>query len=352
MDRTVTFPGTDITTPRVFAGSWRVEEQYFGKVDKEEIVGAFARSFSQGLPLNTAIEYGNGSGEPGRAERWGAEAVRAAGVEDPIVVTKYGVHMPLLHGSRSTPGCHPDSILEDFGSSRERLGFEPAGWVLHHYDQKTPVEEVLEAVNRLYDDGRIKLAGISHGFERLKGRDWRQDYDYWRQNGPFQLIEQNYNMLSGSSPLDHPQIAYALEHGLVATIYSVLGTGLASPRVLDGEMSPEDAKYGGFFEEDGTPKPNVAAARKVRDALMPRFESLGLEWVSGLVSLAASLHPQIVPIIGVRTEKHVDDLVFVLDHLLSSDQVGEIGEALSREGLLPGLAEFLHKTAGDRQPLY
>ncbi len=189
MDKTVTFPGTDVTTPRIFAGSWRVEESYFGKIDKEDIVGAFAHSFSKGLPFNTAIEYGNSSGDAGRSERWGAQGARAAGVENPIVVTKYGPHMPMLHGARSTPGCHPDSILEDFGSSRERLGFDPTGWILHHYDKKTPVEEILRAINRLHDDGRIKLAGISHGFETLKERDWRQDYDYWLQNGPFHLIE-------------------------------------------------------------------------------------------------------------------------------------------------------------------
>ena len=79
MQRTVTFGDTEVTTPRIFAGGWRVETKYFGEVDREGMISAFAHSFELGLPHNTAIEYGNSSGEPGRAERWAGEAARRAG---------------------------------------------------------------------------------------------------------------------------------------------------------------------------------------------------------------------------------------------------------------------------------
>jgi len=343
MHRTVTFGETGVSAPRIFTGGWRVETRYFGEVDREGMIGAFAHSFELGLPHNTAIEYGNGSGEPGRAERWAGEAARRVRDRQPVIFTKYGVHMPLLHNGRSTPGCHPDSILEDFGGSRERLGFAPTGWILHHYDKQTPVQEILRAINRLHADGRAKVFGISHGFERVEG-DWRASYDYWRLHGPFQVIEQGYNMASGASPLEQPQIAYGLEHGIVVTVYSVLGTGMLAPRVLDGRLPREDVKYARFFEADGEPKPALKNARALREALLPRFESLGLGWIAGVISLAASMHPLIVPIIGVRTREHVDDVQHALDHLLSADQVGEIAETLKGKGLLPGLTEFLDQT--------
>jgi hypothetical protein len=61
--------------------------------------------------------------------------------------------------------------------------------------------------------------------------------------------------------------------------------------------------------------------------------------------MAASIHPLIVPIIGIRTTDHVDDVLFALDHLLSADQVGEVAEMLRERGLLPGLTDFLKETA-------
>lgn len=342
MEKMVEIGNTGVRIPRIFTGGWRVEEKYFGAVDREGLLSTFAYSFFKGLPHNTAIEYGNPSGEPGRAERWAGEAVRRARIRDPVVFTKYGYYLPLLHGARSTPTCHPDSILEDFGGSRERLGFEPTGWIMHHYDKMTPAEDVLLAIRRLHHDGRVKVVGLSHAFERAHD-NWKDMYDLWWKQGLLHVIEQGYYLAEGRSPLEHPQIAYALDRGLIVTSYSMLGTGLLSPRVLDGQIEKSDRKYANFFEADGSPNPAVVGARKMREKLQPLFESWGLGWMTGLINFAASMHAQIVPIIGIRIREHVDDIVTVLDHLLSSEQVSAVNDALKRENLLPGLTGFLEK---------
>lgn len=341
VERTVEFPGTGVSAPRIFVGGWRVEEAYFGEIDKAETVDAFAYAFSHGLGYNGAIEYGNASGDPGRSERWAREAITAAGVDSPVVFTKYGVNMPLLHGTRRTPGCHPDSILEDFGGSRERLGREPAGWLLHHYDKLTPAEEIVKAINRLHGDGRVKVVGISHGFEYVKDGRWEEKYDYWRAHAPLHCQELGYNIVTGGNPLDNPRIAYGLKHGVVVTLYSCLGTGLLAPYVLDGKLDAGDKKFKRFHDEQGQPKPALATARTVRDALAGLFESWGIDWVAGVESLVASLHPRLVPIVGVRKRSHVDAVLSALDHLLDADRLGTVAETLKRQGLLPGVTAFI-----------
>ncbi|QWP76901.1 aldo/keto reductase [Lysobacter sp. K5869] len=197
---------------------------------------------------------------------------------------------------------------------------------LHAWDETTPVEEVLRAMDDLVRAGKLVYVGIS-------------DTPAW-QVARMQAIAD----LRGWSPLIALQIQYSLiertverdlmpmarELGLGVVPWSPLGMG-----VLTGKYSRADLDLGaGVPEAVGTRK-NVAAshgaltprALDIADAVKQVASELGK--TPAQVALAWTLLDPAVasPIVGVRTLAQLEDNLGALEVRFSEEQRARLDEA-------------------------
>jgi aryl-alcohol dehydrogenase-like predicted oxidoreductase len=130
--------------------------EFYGPRDDEQSLATLNRAIDLGVSfLDTAETYGLGHNEEliGRliAER-GSDAV--------TIATKFGI--------RREPGAYARGISNDPAYIREacekslkRLGVETIDlYYIHRIEKERPIEEVMEALSQLVDEGKIRHIGI------------------------------------------------------------------------------------------------------------------------------------------------------------------------------------------------
>ena len=102
--------------------------------------------------LDTADVYGSGD-----SERFIGEVL--VGRRDEVVLaTKFG-----QDASVPGPGGSRDHVRAAIDASSERLGFDVVDlYYYHRPDGVTPLEETLEAMQELVDEGRVRALGLSN----------------------------------------------------------------------------------------------------------------------------------------------------------------------------------------------
>lgn len=135
-----------------------------GRPDEERAVATVHAALDAGITLiDTADSYHWHADEYGHNERLVARALAAygPGADGVLVATKGGRGRP-GDGSWTIDG-DPAHLKRACEGSLRRLGVEAIGLYQQHYpDPRVPYEDSLGAVRELYDEGKIRAAGISN----------------------------------------------------------------------------------------------------------------------------------------------------------------------------------------------
>ncbi|MEU8510757.1 aldo/keto reductase [Kitasatospora sp. NPDC048722] len=135
-----------------------------GRPDEERAVATVHAALDAGITLiDTADSYHWHADEYGHNERLIARALAAygPGADGVLVATKGGRGRP-GDGSWTVDG-DPAHLKRACEGSLRRLGVEAIGlYQQHHPDPRVPYEDSLGAVRELYDEGKIRAAGISN----------------------------------------------------------------------------------------------------------------------------------------------------------------------------------------------
>lgn len=273
--------------------------------------------------IDTANQYTAGSSE--RLVGKFAEGRR----DQLVIATKYT--MTSRPKDPNAGGNHRKSMVRSVEDSLRRLGSDYIDLLyLHVWDQTTPVEEILRAMDDLVRAGKLIYVGIS-------------DTPAWRV-AQMQAIAD----LRGWSPLIALQIQYSLiertverelmpmaaELGLGVIPWSPLGMG-----VLTGKYSRADLDIGtGVPEAVGTRK-NVAAGngalteRSLVIADVVKEVAADIGKTPAQVALAWTLlHPAVSsPIIGARTLAQLEDNLGALEVNFSQAQRARLDQASAIE---------------------
>jgi aryl-alcohol dehydrogenase-like predicted oxidoreductase len=127
----------------------------------EEAIAVVHAALDAGVTLiDTADAYSKDEAEFGHNESLVAEALRSYGSADVLVATKGG------HTRRGTDwdlDGSPSYLRRACEGSLRRLGVEAIGlYQLHRPDPATPWEESMGALRALYDDGLVRMVGVSN----------------------------------------------------------------------------------------------------------------------------------------------------------------------------------------------
>jgi aryl-alcohol dehydrogenase-like predicted oxidoreductase len=240
-----------------------------------------------GTLIDTADVYCDGESESllGRL----VEGIRC----DVVIATK-AVSVPQRERRFDASRGH---LLSALDASLRRLGTDYVDlWQLHAYDDNTPIEETLAALDTAVASGKARYVGISNycGWQLAAAASWQRAVP-----GRAQLasVQMEYSLLQRGIEREVAPAAMALGLGLLP--WSPLGRGVLTGKYRTG--IPSDSRgasdrFGGFVEPYFTDE-----SRRIVDAVATASDGLGVAPVEVALAWVRDRPGVTAPIIGART---------------------------------------------------
>lgn len=204
-------------------------------------------------------------------------------------------------------------ILRAVEASLQRLGVEYIDlYQTHSFDDQTPIEETLRAMDNLVHAGKVRYIGCSnYPAWRLTEAIWTSQQNHLAR---FDSFQPHFN-LAHRSEFERELAEVCRVYGLGVIPYSPLAGGFLTGKYIRGQVEPESARIGGikrrYFNDKGW---------MIHEAV----ESLASQKsvTTSQVALAWLLSNPVVtsPIIGPRSLEQLEDNLGAVAFRLSTDE--------------------------------
>ena len=253
---------------------------------------------------DTAIAYQGGTSEQylGRSLRDFAKR------EDVVVATKFLPRTPEEIEAGITGQQHIQRMLD---KSLGNLGMDYVDlYIYHMWDWNTPVEDVLDGLNRAVKAGKARYIGISNCFawQLAKANDIARR-EGWAQ---FISIQGHYNLIFREE--EREMIPFCREENIALTPYSALASGRLSRRPGETTDRLEKDAYA-RFKYDATKAQDEVIIGRVAELADRRGVSMTE------ISLAWLLTKVTAPVVGATKFHHIEGAAKAVELALSDDEI-------------------------------
>ncbi|GBR54130.1 oxidoreductase [Neokomagataea thailandica NBRC 106555] len=227
-------------------------------------------------------------------------------------------------------GLSRHHILNACEESLRRLGRDHIDlYYLHEWDGLTPVEETLEALHTLREQGKIRYAGISNfsGWHAMKILSAAE-----RERLVAPVSQQIYYSLEARDA-EFELLPLALDQGLGVQVWSPLACGLLSGKFRRDRAAPEDTR-----RVEGWSEPEVRNGEKLYDTIEVLVRVAEEHGVSAArVALAWLLgRPGVTSVVlGARKESQLLDNLAAVELLLTDEQIDALERVSTPELIYP-----------------
>ena len=312
-------------SPVVF-GAWAIGGWMWGGANRKDSLRAIHACLEHGITsIDTAPIYGFGL-----SEEIVGEAVRGRRNRYEIL-TKAGMRWKDTKGTyyfstRDNDGNSRDiyrysgkeSVISECEESLRRLGTETIDlYQIHWPDESTPIEETMEALDLLIQQGKIRAAGVSN-------------YSVEQMEQASTVIRLSSNQVPYSMvrrDIEEDIVPWCVENGCGILAYSPLQRGL-----LTGKITPETT----FSPGDSRPEmphfkiDNLIKTNQFLDSIKPLAQEKGIT-LSQLVIRWTLERPGItVALVGARDETQVVQNAGATGVTLTSEEMEQIDAALDQ----------------------
>jgi aryl-alcohol dehydrogenase-like predicted oxidoreductase len=208
-------------------------------------------------------------------------------------------------------------IEEECNKSLKRMNIETFDLYYAHVDDRvTPLEESLEAFDRLVKAGKVRLIGASNYLAwRLEQARWLSQTNDW---GAFCCVQQHhtYLRLRAGTNIEPQEMAnedlfdYCRTTGLTLLGYSVLQAGA---------YTREDRSFREIFASEDNQK-RLEVLRAVAEEVGATANQVVLRWM-----LQSS--PAVIPLIAASDEAQLQENLNALNIQLSAEQIQRLNAA-------------------------
>jgi 1-deoxyxylulose-5-phosphate synthase len=235
-----------------------------------------------------------------------------------VVATKvFGVMTPGPNGR----GLSRKHILAAIDASLTRLGMDYVDlYQIHRWDDRTPIEETMEALHDVVKSGKARYIGASSMYAWQFAKAQRvAERNGWT---PFVSMQNHYNLLYREE--EREMIPQCIDLGVGVIPWSPLARGfLAGTRTRDGARRTTRAETDAFQDDlYGRPEDFDVIDRLVEVAgkrdLPPG--QVALAWLLRKPGVTA-------PIVGATRVGHVEDALAAAELTLSSEEIQALEEA-------------------------
>jgi aryl-alcohol dehydrogenase-like predicted oxidoreductase len=307
---TMTFGSTE--------GRWAA----LGQLDQPTADEIVKTAFDAGINFfDTANVYSEGTSE----ERLG-QSIRNLGLarEDVVIATK--VLGPMGTGVNSR-GLSRGHIMDQVKASLKRLQTDHIDlYQVHGFDNSTPIEETVRALDDLVRQGHVRYVGVSNwaAWQITKALGISAGQNLAR----FESLQAYYSI--AGRDLERDLVPMMLSEGVGLLVWSPLAGGL-----LSGKFSRDGAGEGRRASFDFPPI-DKDKAFDIIDAMRPIADARGVSVAQ--IAIAWLLHQRVVTsvIVGARRVDQLIDNIAASDVDLSEDELKTLDEASKLAPEYPG----------------
>ncbi len=274
----------------------------------------FKRALDAGINFfDTANVYSAGASE----EVVGRALKALARREDIVLATK--VHGAMSVGPNGR-GLSRKAILQELDASLRRLATDYVDlYQIHRWDDETPIEETLEALNDVVRSGKVRYVGASsmHAWQFSKALHLADKHGWVR----FVSMQNHYNLLYREE--EREMTALCLDAGVGMIPWSPLARGRLARSTISSESTPRSETdqfgktlYGASTAADVRVIERVDAVAKARG--VPNAQ-IALAWLLRQKGVTA-------PIIGATKMHHLEDAIGALSIKLSEEEAKQLEE--------------------------
>lgn len=237
---------SDLELSVITFGAWAAGGWMWGGTERSGSIEAIRKSYDEGVTsIDTAPVYGQGD-----SEEIVAEALQGIARDKVQIITKYGMRWDMAKGtlamkSKDNSGNDIDiykyagreSIIKECEDSLRRLKTDYIDlYQIHWPDVTTPIQETMETVAELIQQGKVRHAGVcNYSAEQVAEAD--KFVNIVSDQVPYSMVKRD---------IEKDLVPYSLEAVKSIIAYSPLERGL-----LTGKMKP------GHTFEEGDHRANI-----------------------------------------------------------------------------------------------
>ena len=202
---------------------------------------------------------------------------------------------------------------------RQRLDL----FYLHHADLGAPMEETLEALDRLVQDGKVHYVGVSNFEAWQVGLAMALAAD--RHLARIAVVQPRYNLLNRTYERELLPLCRAA--GIGVAPYNPLGAGMLTGKYRRGDEPPADSRFGwGNYGRMYQERYWSDRMFDVAETVSAVGHELGVSGAAVAVAWLLAQPDVSSPIVGASRPEQLDDSVRALEVRLSSEHLDRLSE--------------------------
>jgi len=279
--------------------------QHAWTLDEEHSREIIRRGLELGVNFyDTAIAY-----QSGTSEQYVGRALRDYAKRDEVVVaTKF---LPRTQDEIEAGITGQQHIEKMLNKSLENLGMDYVDlYIYHMWDWQTPIEDILDGLNRQVKAGKARHIGISNCFAwQLCKANAIAEREGWAK---FVSVQGHYNLIFREE--EREMAPYCNEENIALTPYSALASGRLSRKPGETSNRLEKDAYA-KFKYDATKEQDAVIIDRVAEIA----EKCGVSMTE--VSLAWLLTKVTSPVVGATKFQHIEGAAKAVELELSDEEI-------------------------------
>ncbi|GGC25268.1 aldo/keto reductase [Parapedobacter defluvii] len=322
-----TLTGTELDLSVITFGAWAVGGWMWGGTERKDAVEAIRASYDLGVTtIDTAPVYGQGT-----SEEIVGEAIKGIPRDRVYVLTKYGMRWDLARGtlashSKDNAGKNIDiykyagkeSVVKECEDSLRRLRTDYIDlYQIHWPDVTTPIQETMEAVARLIEQGKVRYAGVcNYNVEQLA--EASKYVDVVSNQVPYSMVKRG---------IEAEVVPYCIDQQKSILAYSPMERGLLTGKIKPGHVFSEGDHRAGlyFFSEENLRRTNafLETVKPVADGKGISLGQLALLWTVQQPGITIAL-------VGARNAEQAIQNARTTDAGLTAEEIAFISAELNK----------------------
>lgn len=312
-------------------GAWAAGGWMWGGNEHSESVKAIRVSYDMGVTsIDTAPAYGQGA-----SEQIVGEAIKGIPRDKVQILTKYGLRWDTKQGeyffsSLDNQGKAIDlyrysgkeGIIKECEDSLRLLKTDYIDlYQIHWADSTTPIQETMEAVARLIQDGKVRYAGVCN-----------YDVEQMKEAGKYiNLVSDQVPYSMVKREIEKELIPYILENKKSILAYSPLQRGLLTGKMKPGyQFADGDTRADSAFFNDENIKRTNAFLEKIKPLAAEKNATIGqlvIRWTVEQPGITIAL-------VGARNAEQAIQNARAMEIKLSSEEIELITGELNKLNLV------------------
>ena len=322
---------SDLSLSIVTFGAWAAGGWMWGGTEQNDSVNAIREAFDIGVTsIDTAPAYGQG-----KSEEIVGEAIKTLPRDKVQILTKYGLRWDTKKGtfyfnSIDNNGnpidmnkyASKESIIEECENSLRRLGTDYIDlYQIHWPDPITPIQETMEVVDQLIQDGKVRYAGVCN-YDVTQTEEAAKYINLVSDQVPYSMLRRK---------IESELVPYLIKNKKSILAYSSLQFGLLTGKMKAGHKFANDdlRNNSNYFKDE-----NINRVNAFLNRIKPIAEEKNITLAQLVIRWTVEQPGITIALVGARNPKQAKENAKATNVKLSSDEIKNITDELNKVVLI------------------